>query len=250
MSRLQDQHRRLYGPSEGTEAPDRVRGLVIGLARPADWNALSAVWQGVQADLDLPAPGIVVNGVDGIELWFSLAEPQAAETLAAFGAALAQRYLPGLKPGRLRLWPHSAIPDSPPPLAPHQTGPERWAAFVAPDLAAVFADDPALDMPPGDDAQAELLSRLSSVSASVFHAAQAQLLQAAPAPSHAGAQPQRLPGSGTSSGVQPDLYASLDGPFQDPRAFLLAVMNNRAVPLAQRMEAARALLPQGPVVQG
>ena len=34
----------------------------------------------------------------------------------------------------------------------------RWSAFVAPDLAAVFGDEPVLDIPPGDEAQAELLA--------------------------------------------------------------------------------------------
>ena len=32
--------------------------------------------------------------------------------------------------------------------------------------------------------------------------------------------------------------------FSDPRAFLLQVMNDGAVPLALRIEAAKALLPQ------
>jgi hypothetical protein len=250
MSRLQDQHHRLYGHPDGAEGTGLARALVIGLSKPADWTALSAVWQGLQADLDLPAPGIVVNGVDGIELWLSLAEPQAREALAAFAEALVQRYLPGVKSVRLGLWPTSDATDVPPPLAPHQTGQERWAAFVAPDLAGVFADDPALDMPPGEDAQADLLSRLSSMQAAAFKAALAQLQAVASAPNNGDAQQNAIPSAGRSSALHPDQHAGLNGPFKDPRVFLLAVMNDITVPLAQRIEAARALLPQGTSIPG
>ena len=65
MSRLPQEWQRLYAvsaPSTGdtaspllADAQGRVRAAVVELARPADWAALSAVWQGVQADLGLPA---------------------------------------------------------------------------------------------------------------------------------------------------------------------------------------------------
>jgi hypothetical protein len=248
MSRLHDQHRRLYGTADDTDDPGLVRTLVIGLAKPADWAVLSTVWRGVQADLDLPAPGIVVNGVDGIELWFSLAEPQALPQLAAFAAALVRRYLPDVKPERVRCWPaapSSVAVTTPPPLAPRPTGPERWAAFVAPDLAAVFADDPALDMPPGDDAQADLLSRLVSIPAAAFRAALVDLsgeLATDEAPA-ADLQGRAAPPVQGQAGPAPSGVAlSLSGPFEDPGTFLRAVMNEPTVPLGQRIDAARALL--------
>ena len=58
----------------------RVRALVLELGRPADWDALLAVWQGVQADLALPAPTIAVSGTDAYQLWFSVAQKCCAGT--------------------------------------------------------------------------------------------------------------------------------------------------------------------------
>jgi hypothetical protein len=55
MNTLQAELNRLYLEESSLIAPDgRVRALVLDLARPADWNVLSAVWQGVQTDLPLP----------------------------------------------------------------------------------------------------------------------------------------------------------------------------------------------------
>lgn len=246
LTRLQSQHQRLYrsrveGGLAPADAPGRVRVLVIELARPADWAALGAVWRGVQQDLEWPAPGIAVNGADALALWFSLAEPVALDQAAALLGALCQRYLPDVKPARLRLFPAVAGGAAPPSLPPQQTSEERWSAFVAPDLAAVFADDPALDMPPGEDAQADLLSRLASIPPTAFQAAQAQLLPPAVASTEVAApvagavQPAAAP-------LAPPAPDGLDGPFEDPQAFLLAVMNDTRVPLAQRMQAARFLL--------
>jgi hypothetical protein len=249
MSRLHDQHQRLYGTEAGRDAPGCVRALVIGLSQPADWGVLSVLWRGVQADLDLPAPGIVVNGADGLELWFSLAEPQAVADAAAWVDGLVKRYLPDVKPQRVRRWPASEAWSERPPLAPRSTCVDRWSAFVAPDLAAVFADDPALDMPPGDDAQADLLSRLESMRPAAFKAALAQLVPDATVPQNTVEQQLASDGAGTAHcGPVPE-HRGLNGPYQDPRVFLLAVMNDSTAPLAQRIEAARALLPQGPSVQ-
>jgi hypothetical protein len=40
-------------------------------------------------------------------------------------------------------------------------------------------------------------------------------------------------------------HAALQGPYQDPRRFLLDVMNDPTVALALRIDAAKALLLQG-----
>lgn len=222
MHRLQSELGRLYlvrsaaASGAGQPAADdgRVRALVLEFAAPAAWPDLSRLWQGVQADLDLPPPAIAVNGRDACQLWFSLAEPVAPEQAEAFLAALRARYLAGVPPERVRS-------GSPASLPPAQVGPERWSAFVAPDLAPLFAEEPWLDQPPGHDAQADLLSRFSSVPPQAFARA---------CSSHADAPRAAAPVAGPSAGAA------------DPRAFLLSVMQDPSVDLRLRIEAAKALL--------
>jgi len=117
MTRLQSEWQRLYGLTAAVacataeplprliDAQSQVRAMVLTLAQPAEWAALSAVWQGVQADLALPAPAIAVDGSQGYQLWFSLAEPVSALQAHAFVAALQARYLGHIAPARIGLWP-------------------------------------------------------------------------------------------------------------------------------------------------
>ncbi|MEO8299807.1 MAG: hypothetical protein ABI574_18585 [Burkholderiales bacterium] len=238
MPRLQSETHRLYHPTAGTtdEAPGlidpqgRVRALVLELARPADASLLSTVWQGVQADLGLPAPGMAVSGTDGLQLWFSLAEPVSAARGHAFLAALQRRYLADVAPARVRLMPASdeattlTLQTLQVPALHAATG--NWSAFIAPDLAPLFAETPWLDVPPGDEAQASLLMRLASIDARGFDAAWAQLQQVEAAVPAAQA-PQVS--TGDAGG--------------DPVRFLLSVMNDANAPLALRVDAAKALLP-------
>lgn len=249
MDRLQTQYQRLYLPPTavagvpgliGVDA--RVRALVLALRGPADWDVLSPVWRGVQADLALPAPAIAVNGVDAFELWFSLAEPVPLAEASAFLQGLRQRYLAEVKPARLPLWPGTDAATTPPqphaariPALHPDTG--RWSAFVAPDLPAVFGDDPSLDFQPGEDAQAELLSRLTSITQTEWQAALAQLRPVAAVPVPAPAAVPALPPAASPT------HNALNGPYQDPRRFLLDVMNDPTVALALRIDAAKALLP-------
>lgn len=246
MNRLDAELQRLYlSPAAGREppallAPDgRVRALVLQLARPATWVDLSAVWQGVQADLDLPAPAIAVSGQGSYQLWFSLAEPIEVEAALAFLAALRTRYLAGVAPESVRMEPsfHGGGPvrhvEATPPA---QVAPERWSAFVSADLAPLFADEPWLDHPPGVDAQAELLSRLASASPEAFLRAAGRLRPAAAALAAAAPAPAPVDGQATRLATRPADEAG------EPAAFLLAVMRDPAVDLQLRIEAAKALL--------
>ncbi len=109
-----------------------------------------------------------------------------------------------------------------PPVPPVQLAEGRWSAFVTVDLAAVFADEHWLDLPPTPDAQADVLSRLQCTPPADLPRATERLASAA------------VPGSaGAAQGV---------GASQDPRSFLLEVMNDRSVALPLRIEAAKALL--------
>ena len=257
MTRLQTQHQRLYQlptadsttqsmSGGGLIGPEgQVRAMVLALGKPADWATLSPVWRGVQADLALPAPAIAVNGVDAFELWFSLAQPVPLGEAVAFLQGLQQRYLADLKPDRVKLWPTADATPWPAPRIPARHAPDRWSAFVAPDLAAVFdGDDPSLDLQPGEDAQAELLSRQGCIAPDDWRAALKLLQTAAPAPAPAVAAAPVAPASSaaTAPSAPSPHHAALVGPYEDPRLFLLDVMNDSSVALALRVDAAKALL--------
>jgi hypothetical protein len=217
--RLQAERDRLYRP----EDDGQVRALVLSLARPADWAVLGRVWQGVQTDLGWPAPGIAVSGTDACQLWFSLAEPVPAAEAHALLEHLRTRFLSEVPPHRVALLPSAdGVQQAPVMPALHTDHPEGavWSAYIAPDLAPVFAETPWLDIRPGSEGQAELLSRLSSIRAAEVRAA----LPVAVVPS---AEPA---GSATA------------GTFTDPRQFLLQVMNDTRVEMVLRIEAAKALL--------
>ncbi|HEY8356618.1 MAG TPA: hypothetical protein VIL30_04070 [Ramlibacter sp.] len=217
MDRIETELQRLYGAPQGG---GRVRAAVLELARPASWDALARVWHGAQAELDLPPAAIAVNGRDGHQLWFSLAPDIALSQATALLAGLRAHYLAEVPPERI-----ADIPSSTPPT---EVAPGRWSAFIAPDLAAVFADEAWLDMPPSPDQQAEMLSRLKPIQPEALERALDRLRPAAaPQP------PVQAPAPAASPGP--------DG--ADARAFLLSVMNDPAVALALRIEAAKALLP-------
>ncbi len=234
MGRLHTELSRLYlcPPGEARDTVDDsrlidthglTRSLVLGLARPADWDAMSRAWQGVQADLELPAPAIAVCGADGYQLWFSLAQPVTVAQAQDFLQRLCERYLSNVAPRRITLSPTPAGHTYLVPALQADTG--QWSAFVSSDLAAVFADDPSLDLPPGEDNQADLLSRLKSIQPAELEAALRRL------------QPEETLPPTSAPSAETRLTP------QDPRSFLLAVMNDPAVHLALRIEAAKALLP-------
>ena len=214
------------------DARGRVRALVLEVVQPAGWDALSRVWQGVQAELELPEPAIAVSGTDGLQLWFSLETSVDAARAHAFLAALRERFLADVPAQRVRLYPDAGTPARHAALVPAPQGePGNWSAFVSADLAAVFSDTPWLDVEPGEEGQAALLRGLRSIKPAAFDAVLAAPLpqgEAAPAPGPAPAPaPGREPESATAS---------------DPRAFLLRVMNDERVEMALRIEAAKALL--------
>lgn len=253
MTRLHTEWQRLYLPlpAAGQRAAEddehaslidpqgQVRAMVLEVAGPADWASTAGLWQGAQADLDLPAPAIAVSGTDGYQLWFSLAQAVPVAQAAAFLAGLRARYLPELAPERLGLMPGadqaiaaaSAWTPRRVPALYADTG--NWSAFVAPDLAPVFAESPWLDIPPSLEGQAELLSRLDSILPAAFQRALARLAPALAATDLA--SPQAQPATAYT-------VATLSA--QDPRGFLLEVMRNHSVPLSLRIDAAKALLPQ------
>jgi hypothetical protein len=250
------------------DSSSRVRALVLELARPAAWEPLAKVWRGVQADLELPAPAIAVSGVDGYQLWFSLAEPVAATQAAAFLEALRLRYLGDVARARVTLLPAlelmtpgAAAGEQPAPTARHarmvpalqaQTG--NWSAFLAPDLAPVFSEEPWLDIPPNPAGQADLLAKLDSIEAADFQTALERLgrppmpeptplTTTVPAPALAELQPNSDRQAEAAPSAASDNMPSPAQAHSNPTDFLLAVMNDEAVAMGLRIEAATALLP-------
>jgi hypothetical protein len=223
MNPLESEFHRLYLVDEATtEAPSlmtmdgRVRAMVIELARPADWSVVSTVWQRVQSDLDLPPPAIAVSGNDGYQLWFSLAEPVTAAEASFFMESLRQR------PTETR---HVQLV----PALQQSTG--LWSAFVAPDLAAIFADSPGLDVSPRVEAQAYVLAPLKSIKASIFEAIFEQAIS----------DVERIsPTNQSSTPIVPPTTKLCDS---DAKRFLAEVMNDPSVDMHLRIEAAKAILP-------
>ena len=242
MNRLQTELERLYlgglvfaqADAQELSLADtrgRVRALVLELAQPTGWDALSEVWHGVQMELELPAPGIAVSGRDGLQLWFSIETAIPASQAHAFLEALRVRFLAHVAPARVRLWPTLDEPVRHAALVPAlQADTGNWSAFVAPDLAAVFSETPWLDVEPGEEGQAALLRGLKPIKPAAFDAALAGMRATAP---HAPA--------GTPTPA-PATAAAIEGGTDDPRRFLLRVMNDENVALALRIEAAKALL--------
>lgn len=217
MTRLQSELQRLYRLDDADAASGQVRALGLALGRPADWEALSKVWQGVQGDLALPAPAIAVSGIDGYQIWFSLAQAWPLDQATAFLDSVRARYLRDIEAHRIDL-----MLEAPKvPAVQAQAG--QWSAFVAPDLAPVFADTPWLDIPPSPDGQADLLSRLESIQHNDFQRALDRLQPAPPA---------------ATSAAQDGLTNT-----PSPKTFLLQVMNDDTVEMRLRIEAAKALLP-------
>ncbi|MFL6699452.1 MAG: hypothetical protein ACJ8GJ_19980 [Vitreoscilla sp.] len=242
MNRLQTELERLYlgglvfAPADArdlslADARGRVRAMVLEVAQPIGWDALSEVWHGVQMELELPAPAIAVSGRDGLQLWFSVESSIPASQAHAFLEALRVRFLAHIAPARARLWPTLDEPVRHAALVPTlQADTGNWSAFVAPDLAAVFSETPWLDVEPGEEGQAALLRGLQSIKPAAFDAALAGMRATAPVAPAMGAAPV------------PATAAAVDGGIDDPRGFLLRVMNDESVPLALRIEAAKALL--------
>ncbi|MCD0422241.1 hypothetical protein LOC51_33940 [Rubrivivax sp. JA1024] len=227
MNRLHTELLRLHlcaapgEPGAWADASGRVRSAVLELVAPVDAALLGAVWAGVQNELGLPAPAIVLSGRDGLQLWFALQQPVDAATASALVDGLRRRWLDELPAARLRCWP---APEAAPPVLPGtEVGPERWAALVSPDLAPLFTETPWLDLPPGADAQAALLAPLRPITADELAAALRTL----------------APPDATTAPGAPEPRSA---PEREAERFLLSVMRDAAAPLAQRIDAAKALL--------
>ncbi len=240
------------------EPGEKVRMAVMGIRRPADWRALALVWQGIQDDFSLPPPAIAVNGSDALCLWFSFDQAVSADVAKRWLNGLQHRYLPTIDQTRLVKWPAgtnicNAVPA---PVG----SPDHWSAFVTAGMVSVFSDEPWLEQAPNPEAQADLLSGLKPMPVADVEAAMRHMTSGLQEPSAARADHVRP----TGHGHEPEHEHAPDGgngraarqspaplaglqvdqtTWTDPKAFLLAVMNDPAAPLSLRLDAAKSLLP-------
>jgi hypothetical protein len=216
------------------DSAGRVRCLRLLLNRPGAWNTVQEICRVVEEELAWPAPAISVSATDGYCLWFALAEPVSPARGAAFLEALRRRSLDGQPAAGIRLQPapDDAVPAGIELVPALDAATGKWSAYIDPSLGAMFADDPGLDMLPSPDRQADLLGGVALVKPGEFEQALASLGVAVSG--------ETRPGTGNAA---PSGTLGQDAHYADPRSFLLAVMNDAAVALELRIEAAKALLP-------
>ena len=112
---------------------------------------------------------------------------------------------------------------------------------MASDLAAIFSDEPWLDLPPSPEAQANVLARLECIKPVDF---QEVLNRMKPVDLGRRTQAQSdLRGLIEVQELSETNNAPSKGKGMDPKGFLLGIMNDPAVELHLRIEAAKALLP-------
>lgn len=246
--RLAAELERLYGFQHQTEVGELERSdsrvLILELRKPSEWQSLAVIWNAFSLEWGMPAPGIAVNGSNGVQLWFSLSQPASLETCECFLAALCKQFLTGLPAGRVAWFPRSQSLSGPMnglsmEVPVNVSGTDQWSAFVTRDLAAVFGDEPWVDVPPVRDQQAEMLSRLSSMSTAQMEAVLGILGARSPSA-------QANLDSGTVAPLSPrsvNKASTSRSSWQGPAEFLWGTMNNSALPMGERIEAAKALLP-------
>lgn len=228
-----------------------TRAMVVSFLEAKDWQQVAGLYQAVQGDLQLPAPGVSVSGNSGYQLWFSLADPIPQEQARAFLSLLQARYLADIQEKNLS---SNLETEHPSTLAfpPRQHGTSgKWSAFIDPSMGDMFVEEPGLEMAPNMARQADRLAALESISPVDFAKALLLLQTDAAAgtdaeeeaavpldscPHQADIQPQH----GNKRRRQP---LSVGDDFNDPFAFLLAVMNDSAASGRSRISAAKALLP-------
>lgn len=208
-----------------------TRALLVGLRKAADWDALARLYEALQQDLGFPAPAVSVAGDNGFWLWLSLAEPVPLARADAFLTALRERYLDALPAASLVLCPSEQRSIELPPAKCAAS--DRWSAFIDPSMGAMFAGQAGLDMTPSRDRQADLLAVLMSIKTDEFARALSILGQGAPI----------QPRVGSANEPADESCHIATGRFDDPRSFLLAVMNDASSPAHLRVDAAKALLP-------
>lgn len=246
MDRVIEQLTRLYFPTgtlpigvpatlELCDEQNKVRALAIRFEKSDDWPRLSALYQALQGELGLPAQAVSVSAKGGFQLWLSLAQGIPLPQARAFLQGLRRKYLGDLAASAVTCYPAENT-EARIDLAPaFDEKSQRWSAFIDPSLGSIFVDQLGLEIAPNMEGQADILAGFECISAKDFQNA-LDILQQTVQPEPAVSTQAPLE---SAAGV---LAVDL-GPHDNPRSFLLAVMNSPSAPLDQRIRAAAALLP-------
>ena len=214
-----------------------VRTLTLTLNRNQDWHQLAALYAALEQDLALPLPALAVLATGGFQLWFSLDTPIEPARGHAFLAGLQSTYLAQVPSQWVKLQASVQGNETGIELVPnHHAASDCWSAFIDPALGGMFADEVGLDVPPNPEGQANILARFRSIKADDLQRAEVQL-QTAVTPVTTAVPTAAIDSHPHSARL------SVDAPFTDPKAFLLAVMNSPATSGELRVKAAAALLP-------
>ena len=217
-----------------------VRTMVIGFARAGDWSHVASLCQVIQGDLEWPVPALSVSPKKGFQVWLSLAEPVVPEQAEAFLNALRHKYLSEIPLSRVTLQPSADDSAGVVALVPsYRQACQKWSAFIDPSMGSMFADELGLEMAPNLERQADMLASLKSITTRDFQRV-LRLLHADVAVGVSYAEGE-LPPNTIERQSKSELR--LSNHFTDPETFLLAVMNDSSVSIAERIHAAEALLP-------
>lgn len=220
-----------------------TRAMFIHFKKPGDWERVGNLYQAVQLELDLPAPALSVSGQKGFQLWFSLAEPVPLTQARSFLNALRDKYLADMPPASLDLLPAAAQPTAITLAPAFHPASGKWSAFIDPSLGSMFITESGLEMAPNMDRQTAMLAGLKSIAVADFQRVLNDL-EAVAAADSATARTSRESASQTRADIeQRDSVLDVGSHFNDPKSFLLAVMNAPSASTEQRIKAAKTLLP-------
>lgn len=225
---------RLFLNADGgvCDTAGQTRVLALDLPRGEDWQAGAALLAALRDDFALPTPVVSIGARGGYRLWFALAEPVLLGVGRDWLAALVRRYLADLP--AVGLWPAS-VDDTLPPVPACDPASGRWSAFIDPSLGSMFAEEPGLEMAPPESRQAELLAGFACIEAADFRRVAASLAASAVEPLVETA----------AQAVPAGAWQHVGTHYTEPRAFLLAVMNDPTASPEHRLRAAEALLAAG-----
>jgi hypothetical protein len=245
--RLALEKSRLFGTLVGSSSTGNSShsALILESTKPAQWSYLAPFWSEINEGLGKNAVALAVNGADGLQLWIAIEADVSPSLAEEFALAFLQQQKSQVHDACLNVWLQGRnLRGSRPlpslPIVERDVG--RWSAFVTRDLVSLFDDEPWLDIAPQSEQQADILSKITRLSAGDLR----KYLGARRASQVNMAADQQvshsLPAGCSSAPTHPTRTEAFQESHRDPAEFLLHVMNSPEVEMRDRIEAAQALL--------